>query len=125
MKGDYGNKEIFSRNLKMYIEATGKTRKVIAKELYIAESSFNGWCRGEYYPRIDHIEKLADYFGCNKSDLIESIPSSDETHKKVEETFHSKRKKKIIDFVSECDEKQVELLLLFINTLKGENDEQK
>lgn len=129
MKDDYGNKEIFSSNLRMYVEISGKLRKDIADEMGINKSAFNSWCRGEYYPRIDHIEMLADYFGCTKSDLIESVPNSstriNETKKNISETFHSKRKQKIIDFVAECDEKQTELLLLFINTLKGESDEPK
>lgn len=125
MKDDCGNKEIFSKNLKVYIEMTGKSRNTIADELKLSYSTFNSWCRGEFYPRIDKIELLADYFGCTKSDLIEADSDDEQSKRNVIETFTSKQKQQIIDFVANCDAKQTELLLLFINTMKGENNEQK
>ena len=69
---NFGNKKIFANNLSRYAANTGKTHLDIATDLGVTVSSFNGWCRGEYYPRIDKIEKLAEYFGCTKSDLVES-----------------------------------------------------
>lgn len=66
-----GNKETFSRNLKYYVEHSGKTQKMIAEDLGFARSVMNEWIKGKKYPRIDKIEILADYFGIKKSDLIE------------------------------------------------------
>lgn len=66
-----GNKEIFSSNLKKYIEISGKDRKDIAKDLSFSYSTFTDWINGNTYPRIDRIEKLANYFNISKSDLIE------------------------------------------------------
>ena len=66
-----GNKEVFSRNLKYYIESTGKSQKDLALVLGISLSTFNDWVNGKKYPRIDKIEMLAKYFGILKSDLIE------------------------------------------------------
>ena len=66
-----GNKEIFGKNLKWYLEATGKTQKEVAQYLQVNPSSVNDWIKGKKYPRIDKIELLAIYFGILKSDLIE------------------------------------------------------
>ena len=37
----------------------------------VAPSTFNAWVKAKKYPRIDKIERLANYFGILKSDLIE------------------------------------------------------
>ena len=66
-----GNKEIFARNLKYYLEMTGKTQKEIAHYLQVNPSSVNDWVKAKKYPRIDKIELLSIYFGILKSDLIE------------------------------------------------------
>ena len=66
-----GNKEIFARNLKYYLEHTGKTQKEVADYLHVNPSSVNDWIKAKKYPRIDKIEMLSIYFGILKSDLIE------------------------------------------------------
>lgn len=66
-----GNRDIFAKNLAHYIERSGKTQKEIAEIIGVAASTFNNWVMGHKYPRIDKIEKLANYFGILKSDLIE------------------------------------------------------
>ena len=66
-----GNKQIFAANLSYYIEMSGKSQKDIAEIVGIAPSTFNDWIKGRKYPRIDKIELLANYFGIQKSDLIE------------------------------------------------------
>lgn len=74
---DIGNKEIFAKNLTYYIEKHGKEQKEIAEAIGIPQSTFNNWVKGYKYPRIDKIEKLANYFGIMKSDLIERHNKSD------------------------------------------------
>jgi transcriptional regulator with XRE-family HTH domain len=66
-----GNKEIFARNLMYYIDRSGKSQKELADMLDVATSTFNNWVKAKKYPRIDKIEMLANYFGIQKSDLIE------------------------------------------------------
>jgi transcriptional regulator with XRE-family HTH domain len=69
--GNLGNKEIFARNLKRYMDLSGKTQKEICRDLNFGESTFSEWVNANTYPRIDKIEMLANYFGIEKSDLIE------------------------------------------------------
>ena len=69
--GEFGNKEIMSKNIKYYMDACNVDRRVISEELNIPYTTFSDWVNGNKFPRIDKIEALAHYFGVNKSDLIE------------------------------------------------------
>ena len=66
-----GNKETMSKNLKYYIERSGKDRKTLAEIWGFPYSTVTDWINGNKYPRIDRIEVMAEYFGVQKSDLIE------------------------------------------------------
>ena len=66
-----GNKAIFSKNLKRYIQQSGKDRRELAEIWGFPYSTVTEWINGKKYPRIDRIEIMADYFGIQKSDLIE------------------------------------------------------
>ena len=66
-----GNKEIFARNLKFYIDKSGKDRRELAEIWGFPYSTLSEWINARKYPRIDRIEIMADYFGVQKSDLIE------------------------------------------------------
>lgn len=65
------NKDIFAKNLQKYMVLSGKTQKELAEIIGVAPPTLNEWLKGKKYPRIDKIEKLANYFGILKSDLIE------------------------------------------------------
>lgn len=46
-------------------------QKDLAEVAGVSAATFNEWLKAKKYPRIDKIDKLADYFGIMKSDLIE------------------------------------------------------
>ncbi len=69
---DLGNKEIFSKNLRYYMTIHNKTRVDICKDLDFKYTTFTDWYNGNIYPGIDKIEKIANYFRIEKSDLIEN-----------------------------------------------------
>lgn len=75
---DLGNKEVFSKNLKYYMEKYNKTRNDIAKITNVPYSTVSSWCNALYYPRIDKIEMLANYFNILKSDLVENKENKNE-----------------------------------------------
>ncbi len=79
---DLGNKEIFSRNLRYYMTIHNKTRNEVCKDLDFKYTTFTDWYNGNIYPGIDKIEKIANYFKIEKSDLIE-----DTTKRKDKNTF--------------------------------------
>ena len=65
------NKNIFASNLKRYMELKGKSRNDISEALGISYFTVSDWVNGKKYPRMDKVEMLANYFGIQKSDLIE------------------------------------------------------
>ena len=67
-----GNKEIMAKNIQRYMDLKGKDRKEICNDLNFKYSTFSEWVSGNKYPRIDKIEIMANYFGINKADLVES-----------------------------------------------------
>jgi len=73
---DLGNKEVFSNNLKRYMDAWDLKRADIADIVDCPYSTVNDWYNAKTYPRIDMIEKLAKHFGIAKADLIESSSST-------------------------------------------------
>ena len=72
-----GNKVVFSKNLRHYIEKSGKDRRELSEIWGFPYSTVTVWVNGKKYPRIDRIEKMADYFGIKKSDLIEEKEPDD------------------------------------------------
>lgn len=64
-------KEIFARNLCMYMKKTGHSQVDIAEYLNVSPAAVSTWCTARKIPRMDKIERLANYFGIPKSDLIE------------------------------------------------------
>ncbi|HEM3529058.1 TPA: helix-turn-helix transcriptional regulator [Streptococcus suis] len=66
-----GNKEVMSKNLKFYMDKKGVDRNQLCADLDLKYMTVSDWINAKTYPRIDKIELLANYFGINKSDLIE------------------------------------------------------
>ena len=65
------SKKTFARNLSYYMTVSGKTQKELAEIAGVTAPTFNEWIKAKKFPRIDKIQKMADYFGVLKSDLIE------------------------------------------------------
>ena len=81
------SKKVFSGNLKYYMELSGKNQKELAEIVGVTAPTFNEWIKGKKFPRIDKIQKLADYFGIVKSDLIEEKTEEKREMKKNNDTL--------------------------------------
>ena len=81
-----GNKEVFARNLAMYLQRSGKSQREMAEVVGVSSSTFNEWLKAKKYPRIDKIEFLANYFGILKSDLIEETEDKKISHDELQLT---------------------------------------
>ena len=66
-----GNKEIMAKNIEYYMHLHNKSRNDMCKALGVKYTTFTEWVKGNAYPRIDKIELMANYFGIEKSDLVE------------------------------------------------------
>lgn len=68
---DSRNKEIMASNIRRYMEMKGVTNQQLCDALDFKYTTFMDWIKGVTYPRIGKVEAMANYFGCEKSDLIE------------------------------------------------------
>ena len=66
-----GNKEIMARNIRRFLAKKGKTMKALAEAIDVPYNTVNDWCNMNAYPRIDKIERMANFFGITKADLVE------------------------------------------------------
>jgi transcriptional regulator with XRE-family HTH domain len=65
------NKRIMATNIKRYMDSKGVTNQQLCDALGFKYTTFMDWIKGVTYPRIGKVEAMANYFGCEKSDLIE------------------------------------------------------
>ena len=98
------NKNVFSVNLKRYMKEHDKSRKEVSDALGVSYYTFSDWVNGKKYPRMDKVEKLANYFGILKSDLIE------DKQKQPTEGELSIRKKEFMQKVASMSDDQIERL---------------
>lgn len=69
-------REVFAKNLKMYLELNNKQPVDIVNDLGIPFSTVSNWINGLKLPRMGKIEMLAQYFHIEKSDLLEEKTDS-------------------------------------------------
>lgn len=68
---DIEQKKIFSKNLNYYLSKESKTQREVADAISVSPQTFNTWCQGIALPRMGKVQRLADYFHIEKSDLID------------------------------------------------------
>lgn len=101
---DLGNKSVMAANIKRRMREKGINSKDLSKAIGEPYSTVLSWTQGAYYPRIDKIEKMAEYFGCLKSDLIE-----DKTKQPAVSEL-SERKREFIKRVEKMTDAQLDRL---------------
>lgn len=112
------NKNVFASNLKWYMEVKGKTRNDISAALGISYFTVSDWVNGKKYPRMDKVEMLAQYFGIQKSDLIEdkiNQPSPEEPQLTEGEQL-------LLDLFRRVPEDQQNLVLQMIRVALGNQE---
>lgn len=63
-------RRIFANHLNILLERRGINQIDIARELDVTTATVSNWCNGVKYPRIDVMQRLADYLKVNLSALI-------------------------------------------------------
>ncbi|WP_270249741.1 helix-turn-helix domain-containing protein [Lactococcus lactis] len=71
MPSDLGNLMVMAENIQYYLDKKGINSVKLAEDLGINYTTIRNWIQGRSYPRIDKIEMMANYFGIEKSDLVE------------------------------------------------------
>lgn len=66
-----GNKETMAKNIQRFLDEHGMSRTELANRIPAPYTTVSSWIKGEFYPRIDKIERMAEIFGVTKADLVE------------------------------------------------------
>lgn len=78
MNSDY--KKVFAKNLSNLLARNKKTQADLVSDLKLNKSTVSTWANGTKMPRMNKIEQLANYFGVEKSDLIEDKSDTNEQY---------------------------------------------
>ena len=108
------NKQIMARNIKRYMEQKGVTNQQICDALGFKYTTFMDWIKAVTYPRIGKVEAMANYFGCEKSDLIEDKKEKPT----VQDDGLSEKKKELIACIKKLPEDNVQLLLQVARSIR-------
>lgn len=66
-----GNKKVFSENLEYYLNKYDMQKKELAQKIGVGQSTVTDWSKARAYPRMDKVQKIAEVFGIEMSDLVE------------------------------------------------------
>ena len=122
---DSRNKEIMARNIKRYMDMKGVTNQQLCDALDFKYTTFMDWIKGVTYPRIGKVEAMANYFGCEKSDLIEEKLTEEKgkdndtlaniiVRMRIDEKFFS-----VVESIYDMDPSQIDAVSQMIDTLKA------
>ena len=67
------NREVMARNIRYYMNKKGISAAEICRALDFKSNTFSDWVNAKAYPRVDKIQKMADYFGISMAFLVEDI----------------------------------------------------
>ena len=67
------NKEVMARNIQYYMNKNGVNATDVCAAIDVKQNTFSDWVNAKTYPRIDAIEKMANYFHISKAFLVEDI----------------------------------------------------
>lgn len=74
---DDEQKRIFSKNLLFYLSLNDKQQKDLAEAIGVQPSSVTNWIKQTSMPQVSTIQKIAEYFGIGKSDLVDEKMDDD------------------------------------------------
>ena len=72
-------RKIFIKNLNKYLDSFQMNQADLASRLSVNKSVVSSWISGSRYPRMNTMEKIANIFNIEKSDLIEDKSEKEPT----------------------------------------------
>lgn len=100
-KSTLGNKEIMASNIRRNLDKLGLNTKEFSNKLNFKYTTVLDWVNAKTYPRIDKIEKMANFFGIEKSELVEEFNQNNTYLNKLNNTvmqLNTENKKKVVDY---------------------------
>jgi len=108
-----GNKSIMAKNLRRLMQERNVSAKEMSKALNFPYTTLLSWLNAENYPRIDKIEIMANYFGVQKSVLIEE----EKQEGPANNDGISESKQALIDYAKALPEDMAEMALRVLRSI--------
>jgi transcriptional regulator with XRE-family HTH domain len=106
------NKQIMAQNIQRYMDQRGISRQQLCDALDIKYTTLRDWLKGITYPRIGKVEAMANYFGCEKSDLIE-----EKKEQSTEIDGLSEKRKALMQFAMSVPDDKADMILQVMKTI--------
>lgn len=107
--------------------AKGVTAYQVCKDLGFQQGMISNWKMGRYSPKVDKLQKIADYFGVSLEYLTTGKANDSgyylnpDTAKKAQEAYE--KYGILFDAAEGAKPEDIELAVEFLNRLKGTNNE--
>lgn len=119
MKNNLGNKETMAVNIRRYLKLKGKTMRQLSEAIEVPYNTVNDWCNATAYPRIDKIERMANFFGCSKADLVER--EEDLRAEVLDRAFAGRKDlRDLFEAADKATPEDIERVIKILNAFSGE-----
>ena len=105
---DEEEKRIFAKNLNYYLELNELQQKDLAEIIGEKRTTVNTWCTGKSLPRMNKIQRIADYFGVGKTALMTDHEFTDK---------QAKIQLELISLFNQLDESEQGVILATMRSL--------
>lgn len=113
---------VFTKNLNRYLSFSEKSQKEVADAIGVSPQTFNTWVKGIALPRMSKVQLLADYFGIQKSDLLEEKHDSyyinEETAQIAQQIYEDKELRALFDAARDADPEALQAAQAMLKVLK-------
>lgn len=126
------SRQIMAENIRRLMQIKGVNSQEVINALGIKQPTFSDWINGKIYPRVDKINKMAEYFGVDTYELTEphsKIELLNKFRDKVDEIERLDAEYQVLskenhDFIIEfkkMDKKKRDHLLAYMRLLNNES----
>ena len=116
-------KEIFSKNLKRFLERADKNQTDLQKYMKVSSSTVSYWMNGIKMPRMDKIQSICNWLGIQKSDLLEEKAEGyyldPETAKKAQELFDDPNMRILFDAARDARPEDLQKAADYLKAVKA------
>lgn len=121
--------EIFSENLKKYLDINGYTQADMARHMGVSSATASDWCNGKKMPRSDKLQKLCSWFSIELSDLLTDKSSENEdyyylnpeTAKVAQEIFDDRNLRALFDAARDSKPEDLKMAAEMLRKFKATN----
>lgn len=118
-------REVFVENLTRLMRERGIDQSAIASALGLTASTVSDWVNGKKYPRVDSMQRLADFFGVPMSALtIQQSPDRDRIHEISESLQHNPKLGLLFDRSRNMSERDLDAVLGIVEAILKERDDE-